>query len=267
MDLQAVNRGFSRKAGLYDAYCARHPAIQWARGQVRGQVMRLAAPGARILELNAGTGEDAAFLAEHGYAVHATDLAGGMVAEIARKAASPAVAGRLTFQPASFLELDQVAGGPYDLALSNFGGLNCVPGDGLRAAAGGLQAVLRPGGWVVLVVMPPICPWEWAQALRGRWAVAGRRLGRRTLAHVEGARFPVHYFTPAEVARALGVRFNLVHVQSLALFSPPAFMDGFPRRFPRLYRWLAALDERLGRWPPFNAWGDFFILTAHYLRP
>jgi SAM-dependent methyltransferase len=266
MDLQAVNRGFSRKAGQYDAYGAGHPAIRWARGQVRGQVMRVAAPGARILELNAGTGEDAACLAERGYHVHATDLADGMVAEIARKAASPAAAGRLTVQQISFLELDRLAEGPYDLVLSNFGGLNCVPAEGLRAAAGGLPRVLRPGGGVVWVVMPPVCPWEIAQALRGRWEVAGRRLRGRSVAQVEGARFPAYYFAPAQVARALGVDFELVHVQSLALFSPPAFMDGFPRRFPRLYRWLAGLDERLGHWPPFNAWGDFFILTARY-RP
>ncbi|MBL8058099.1 MAG: hypothetical protein JNK29_15445, partial [Anaerolineales bacterium] len=126
---------------------------------------------------------------------------------------------------------------------------------------------LRPGGWVVWVVMPPVCPWEWAQALRGRWGVAGRRLRGRTVAHVEGAHFATYYYTPAAVARALGPAFRPVRRQSLALFSPPAFLDGFPRRFPRLYRWLAGLDERLGVWPILNAGGDFFILTAQFQRP
>ncbi len=262
LDLAAVAAGFSRKALVYDAYGAGHPAIQWTRAQVRAAVLAHTSPGARVLELNAGTGEDAAFYASHGRHVHATDLAEGMVAECARKAAAHPGPGRLTAQRLSFLNLAAAPAGPYDLVLSNFGGLNCIPD--LRPVAAQLPAVLRPGGWVVWVVMPPLCPWELAQALRGRLGVALRRVRGRTLAHVAGAHFVTYYHPPAAVRRALGPRFQLVDQHSLSLFSPPAFMDGFPRRHPRLFHALTAVDARLTRWPVLRTLGDFVLFAARY---
>jgi hypothetical protein len=64
------------------------------------------------------------------------------------------------------------------------------------------------------------------------------------------------------VRRALGPGWQAVALRSLCLFSPPSFMENFPRRFPRLYHRLTALDERLGSWPLLNQLGDFFIYTA-----
>src|SRR5262249_8993268 len=55
IDFDSINRGFSAKALVYDDYGADHPVILWARGQVRGQLMALVSPGAKILELAAGT--------------------------------------------------------------------------------------------------------------------------------------------------------------------------------------------------------------------
>lgn len=268
LDLDPVNAGFSRKALVYDRYGAEHPAIRWTRSQVYARVLAVAEPGARILELNAGTGADAAFLAERGFRVHATDLADGMVAAIRRKIEERRLQARLTAQQCSFTALEAVEGGPYEVVFSNFGGLNCAPATDVAQAVSRLPRLLRPGAHVVAVVMPPICPWELLQALRGRFSVAFRRLrrGRAVLAHVEGARFMTYYYTPADVRRFFGRDFVTVHLQSLSLFSPPAFMDGFPRRFPRLFRWLTRLDGQLTPHPPFNALGDFFILTLRY-RP
>lgn len=263
IDLDAINTGFSRKALVYDTYGAEHPAIQWTRRQVRARVLSLVPPGAHVLELNAGTGDDAAYLAEHGLHVHATEVADGMLAEIERKIETRGLHARLTAQRCSFLKLERISGGSYDLVLSNFGGLNCVPD--VRPVAEQMPGVLKPGGYVVWVIMPPLCPWELAQAARGRFRVAFRRLRRATLAHVEGARFMTYYFWPSQIVSALGSDFQLMSLQSLSLLSPPAFMDGFPRRFPRLFRLLTALDARVTRWPGLNSLGDFFVLTARYL--
>jgi methylase of polypeptide subunit release factors len=78
-----------------------------------------------ILELNAGTGSDAAYFADKGFLVHATDVADGMVNAIKEKAAR--LPERLTVQQLSFTELESVEGAPFDLVFSNFGGLNCIP--------------------------------------------------------------------------------------------------------------------------------------------
>jgi hypothetical protein len=122
--------------------------------------------------------------------------------------------------------------------------------------------VLRPGGFVVWVIMPRVCPWELAQSLRGRFGVALRRVRGATRANVEGARVATFYFSPAQVVRALGPAFTLIGLQSLSLFSPPAFMDRFPHRFPRLFRALTQIDARVTRWPVLNSLGDFVMVTA-----
>jgi ubiquinone/menaquinone biosynthesis C-methylase UbiE len=264
VDFDSIDRGFSAKALVYDDYGADHPVILWARAQVRQHVMSLVPPGACVLELAAGTGADAAFLAERGYRVHATDLAEGMVAETRRKIAARGLGDRMTAQRVSFTELERVTGGPYDLVFSNFGGLNCIPD--LTAMTRGLPRVLKPGGFVTLVIMPPVCLWEMGQALRGDFTTAFRRLHRGgVMARVASAHFKTYYFRPGQVLRALGPGYRRVAVRGLSVFSPPPYLEKFARRHEAVFRRLTALDERLGRWPVVNAMGDFFIVTVQYL--
>jgi ubiquinone/menaquinone biosynthesis C-methylase UbiE len=261
VDFDAINRGFSAKALVYDDYGADHPVILWARAQVRTHLMSLVPPGARVLELAAGTGSDAAFLAERGYHVHATDLAEGMVAETRRKIAARGLGDRLTAQQLSFTELERAEGGPYDLVFSNFGGLNCLPD--LTAMTRGLPHVLRSGGFVTVVIMPPLCPWELAQALRGNFKTAFRRLHPGgVMARVASAHFMTYYFRPGQVLRAFGPGYRRVTLRGLSTFSPPSYLERFSRAHPALFRRLAALDERFASLPLLNAMGDFFILTV-----
>lgn len=263
LDLKAVDLGFSRKAEVYDAYCEQHPVIRWSRGIVRQEVIRRLGRDGSILELNAGTGADAAYFVERGYRVHATDVADGMVSAIQRKINLSKNAERFTLQQVSFTALDEVTGGPYDLIFSNFGGLNCTPD--LEAVTRFLPRLLRPAGYLVWVVMPPICPWELAQILRGRFRVATRRLKPGgVMANVEGAAVMTWYHSPQKLMKALTPKFRLVHRQSLSLFCPPSYMDRFPHRFPRITQFLLNLDERIGCRDPFNNWGDFISYTFQY---
>ena len=265
VDFEAIDRGFSAKALVYDDYGADHPVILWARAQVREHLMSLVPPGASVLELAAGTGADAVFLAERAYRVHATDLAEGMVAQCRRKITARGLGDRMTAQRLSFTELERVEGGPYDLVFSNFGGLNCVPD--LTEMTRGLPHVLKPGGFVSLVIMPPVCPWELLQALRGDLGTAFRRLHRGgVMARVASAHFKTYYFRPGQVERALGPGYRRIAVRALSLFSPPPYLEKFARGHPRLFRRLARLDERLAGLPLLNAMGDFFIVTAQSRR-
>jgi ubiquinone/menaquinone biosynthesis C-methylase UbiE len=265
IDFDSINRGFSAKALVYDDYGADHPVILWARAQVREHLMTLVPPGSHLLELAAGTGADAVFLAERGYRVHATDLADGMVAETRRKIEARGLADRLTAQQASFTELERVTGGPYDLVFSNFGGLNCLPD--LTEMTRGLPRVLKPGGFVTLVIMPPVCPWELAQALRGDFKTAIRRLRPGgVMARVASASFMTYYYRPRQVLRALGPGYRRVALRGLSVFSPPSYLENFSRRHPDVFRCLTALDERCGGWPLLNGLGDFFILTVRSTR-
>ena len=216
-----------------------------------------------ILELNAGTGADAAYFVQHGYRVHATDIASGMLSAIRNKIRMSNYAGRFTAQQLSFTELGQVSGSPYDLIFSNFGGLNCIPDLGIVTRYVG--QLLKPGGHLVWVIMPPICPWELAQSLRGKMRVATRRLNRSgVLANVEGARLMTWYHAPKRVVAAFPPEIQLVKKQALSLFCPPSYMDKFPHRFPRLTSFLLQLDEKFGSRAPFYNWGDFVAYTFRY---
>jgi ubiquinone/menaquinone biosynthesis C-methylase UbiE len=260
--LAIVADAFSRTAARYDAFAEDHPHLTRMREKVYAHVARVVPPGARILELNAGTGTDAVALARRGFRVHATDIAPGMLERLGRKVAGldPDLAARVTAQECSFLALEHVTGGPYDAVFSDLGGLNCT-GD-LGPVVAGVRGVLRPGGTVVWVVMPPVCLWELALVFTGQVGLALRRLRRGgTRAHLEGRRFQVHYFTPAKVARAFGPQFEVVAVEGLSVITPTAESKGLARRHRTIYRALCWLDDRLAGRAPFSGWGDFFIIS------
>jgi len=260
-ELAVVADAFSRTAARYDAFAEDHPHLTRMRDKVYAHVLRVVPLGSSILELNAGTGTDAVELARRGYRVHATDIAPGMLERLRNKAAGIDADARPTAQECSFLHLDQVTGGPYDAVFSDLGGLNCT--DDLRPVVAGLEHLLRPGGVVVWVVMPPVCLWELAMAFTGRFGLAFRRLSRGgTRAHLEGRRFPVHYFTPGRVARAFGPGYEVLAIEGLSVMTPTAESRNLARHHRTTYGALSWLDDRLAHRAPFSGWGDFFIISV-----
>jgi SAM-dependent methyltransferase len=186
-----------------------------------------------------------------------------MLEAIAAKAADTRLEGRLTCEALSFDRLYETQGGPYDLVFSNLGGLNCT--DDLLAVTRGLHDVLKPGGRAVFVVMPPLCPWEVAQALRGHLGTARRRFSKHgTTANVGGEPVRTWYHSPGKLARALGTEFQVESLRSFCLFAPPSFFGSFVRRHARVVRALMRLDDALGGLWPFNRCGDFYALVATY---
>jgi SAM-dependent methyltransferase len=133
-------------------------------------------PGAHVLELNCGTGEDAVYLARRGVHVLATDISSAMLAAARAKVERAGLHELVQVEQLDITRLAEHAAGPrhFDGALSNFGGLNCVAD--LAAAARGLAAHLRPGAPALLCVMGPLVPWEWAWYL---WRRQPRKAFRR----------------------------------------------------------------------------------------
>lgn len=261
--IPVIAEAFSLTAEKYDRFAEDHPNLTRMREKVYSHVLRHVRPGGTILELNAGSGTDAVRLAQAGFRVHATDIAPGMLSRLREKVERLHLGDRITVQECSFTALDQIRGGPFDAVFSDLGGLNCAAD--LRPVALAVAGLLRPGGTVIWVVMPPICPWELAALFVGRPRFAFRRLRRGgTTAHLEGRTFKVHYFTPRQVARAFGPRFSPLALEGLSVFAPPAESKNLAKRAPRAYAALCWLDDRLARRAPFSAWGDFFIQALRY---
>lgn len=258
-----VAEAFSRTAEKYDAFALDHPHLTRLRNKVYAHVERFFPHGVRVLELNAGTGIDAVALAQRGYHVHATDIAPGMLQRLQGKVAQLGLDDRVTAQQCSFTDLAQVQGAPFDAVFSDLGGLNCVAD--LAPIVADLPRVLRPGGIVTWVLMPPVCLWEMAELFRSNFRLAFRRFAPNgTRSHLEGLHFNVYYFTPHQALAYFGADYELLALEGLSVITPTAESKNLALRFPALYRTLSWFDDRLStRWP-WRGWGDFYILTLRY---
>ena len=261
--LDTIAEAFSRTAEKYDSFAEDHPHLTRMRNKVYSHVRRYVPQGARILELNAGTGTDAVQLAQRGYFVHATDIAPGMLGRLPEKVEKSGLRGRVTMEARSFLALENMQSAPFEAVFSNLGGLNCVPD--LTPVIAQLPEVLKPAGTVTWVVMPHICLWEMAEIFRGNFSLAFRRLARgRVRANLEGLSFDVFYFSPRQVIQWFGHDFELLALEGLSVVTPTAESKNFAKWHPHLYRALSWLDDRVSPHWPWYGWGDFYILTMRY---
>ena len=258
-----VSRAFDKQAVQFDKNQLENPILQIMRQHVWSESLRFIKPGNRILELNAGTGLDAVFFAQHGCKVLATDIAEGMLHQIKKKVEENNLQNEIQVQQLSFHELNKIQSQKFDYIFSNFGGLNCT--DDLQSVFAQFSSLLKPNGYVTMVMVSPVCPWELTYFFRGKWKMAFRRIKKKhVIAHLGGEYFSVEYYSPSEVIKAFPARFTKVNLTGLASLLPPPYMENFPKKLPRLFHFLQRVDNTMRKIPPFTWWGDYFILTMRY---
>src|SRR5689334_6743584 len=186
---------------------------------------RLFPPGAHVLELGCGTGEDAVWNARRGVHVTATDASPAMLAQTRQKVAAAGVEALVEVQP---LDFSQAAAwnlpvGTFDGVYSNYGALNCIAFTEWPALARALIQAVKPGGHVGLCVIGRLCPWEMAwHGLHLHFKTAFRRLPGHAIAHLDGRYFPVYYPTPGQIARAFGSEWQRQRLMAVGVFLPPS---------------------------------------------
>jgi ubiquinone/menaquinone biosynthesis C-methylase UbiE len=254
---------FNRQSIVFDDIYAHDSIIKYKRDRVRQHVARhLPASDAYILELNAGTGEDAVYFAQKGHRVHATDVSSGMLSVLREKIDSRKLNVSVTYELCAYTQLHNlVSKGPYDFIFSNFAGLNCT--DQLDTVLRSLPSLLKKGGLITLVILPKFCLWEFLLLFKGKFKTAFRRFSgsRGTMAHVEGTYFACHYYNPLFVIKHLGDDFEVLSIEGLCTFVPPSYIKSFAEKYPGLYRVLCSMEKKFRSYKPWRSIGDYYIIS------
>lgn len=253
---------FSRQAPLFDQLYSSDAIIRYKRQRVRAHTENFLPLHSHILELNAGTGEDAIYFAQQGHHVHATDISAAMQDILRGKVAEKKLQPSVTQEICSFTELEQLQQqGPYDHIFSNFAGLNCT--SQLDKVLASFTPLVKPGGTVTLVVLPKFCLWEFLLLFRGHFKTAFRRFAGKkgAQAHIEGAHFRCWYYNPSFIRKKLKANFDVVALEGLCTIVPPSYIENFAVKHPRLYRSLVKKEDRWKSSWPWRVIGDYYIIT------
>jgi SAM-dependent methyltransferase len=215
----------------YDAIAPEYDAAvapsAWVRERLWERLDLLFPPGARVLDVTAGTGLDVLHLTARGVAVTACDLSPGMLARLALKAPSiPVVVADFNHLGEAGLE------GPFDGLISTFAGLNTAAD--LAGLARAAARLVRPGGVLFLHVLNPF-----------------RR--KKTLAvRIAGVEVPHRLWTPRELARCFAADFAFARLGGQGILRP---VDD-----PRPIRGRDALERVLSALPVARTRGTFYAL-------
>jgi ubiquinone/menaquinone biosynthesis C-methylase UbiE len=259
---QAAEKAFTKQSIHFDDIYSPNLIIQYKRQRVRDHVIQYLPANSTILELNAGTGEDAVWFAQKGHHVHATDISQGMQERLVEKINKQNLGSRVTHELCSFTHLQNLENkGPYDLVFSNFAGLNCT-GD-LDLVLRSIPSLLKPGGIATLVILPKLCLWESLMFLKGDFKTASRRFFSRkgATAHIEGEYFTCWYYDPSYVIKHTKNDFELLSIEGLCTIVPPSYLENFPKKRPMLFNWLKQKESKWKTKWPWRSIGDYYIIS------
>ncbi|HMQ75883.1 MAG TPA: class I SAM-dependent methyltransferase [Flavobacteriales bacterium] len=255
---------FDIAAASYDADFTDSAIGRAQRGQVwRALDPLLQPPPMQVLELNCGTGADAMHIASAGHNVLATDRSEAMLSVARAKARHDGLGDRVRTAALDLQGPQLPPGeGPFDLVLSDLGGLNCIDAVGLAAVGRFVASVLRPGGRFVAVLMADRCLMETVyHLLRARPVEAFRRwTGGPLDVPVGGRSVPTWYHRPSVLKHAFGPRFIQEDLRPIGLFVPPGYLEPRLRDRPRLLHWLDRSDRLVARAPWTARLGDHYLI-------
>jgi ubiquinone/menaquinone biosynthesis C-methylase UbiE len=252
---------FNSIAERYNYTDSSNVILTWMRSIVHEIYLKYIPKNSFILELNAGTGIDAVFLAQHGYKIYAADISDKMISVLNNNAREFINNGLIKSDIKSFDEISEITECNFDAVISNFGGLNCI--NNFAKLSNDLSNKLKPDGLFIAVVMNKIIPWEIIYFMaKLNIKQAFRRFNKNGIFVPLNNQYSVltYYFTPAEFYNFFKNNFKKVKLYSLALKTPPPYLAGFFIKFKTLLKIFMKIDNLIKSFPPFNYFGDHFIL-------
>jgi len=219
-----------------------------------------------ILEVNCGTGVDAAWFLKNNHSVTVTDIAEEMVAAARQRCAAVNSKGEATFKVLSAAKINtHLEPNSCDLIFSNFGGLNCLDPEELKSFMQQAETILRPGGSLVAVVMPRFCVWETLYFLaKFQWGKAFRRMSKKpTAVDLEGEELLIWYYN-STFFKKCAVATKFVHQQAIGFYLPPSYLEPrFVKKKEKLEKWFAK-DAALQNRPRFANKSDHCLV--HFVK-
>lgn len=259
---QKAAGAFSAQSAIFDDIYSSNTIVNYKRRRVRAHVLQYLKPNSHILELNAGTGEDATFFAALGHRVHATDIAEGMQQKLREKAEHFGLSKLVSTEVCSFTQLNKLKNrGPYNYIFSNFAGLNCT-GE-LHKVLNSLPALLNTNGVATLVILPRFCLWEALLIFKGMFNTATRRWFSKNgaRARVEGTYFTCCYYDPSYIVDRVKQSMDILAIEGLCTIVPPSYIEYFAERHPRAYSVLKKWENKLRFSWPWRCIGDYYIIS------
>jgi SAM-dependent methyltransferase len=259
-DLPAAARAFDAAATCFDSRFGGWRSVAAQRRAVRRLLMRTLPPNASVLELGGGTGEDAVWMAQHGFEVLLTDASPAMIEKASPKLAPHGARAQVAAAedlPCFAFAYLMGGGKPFDAAFSNFAPLNCV--EDLAPVARGLAALVRPGGHALLVLFGCHAPGEMiTEVLRGRPRQALRRLASGPMAaRIGDKKFTVIYHRSRALKSVMAPWFRLQRRIGIGVFVPPSAAEPWISGHPCLLSMLEVLDRLVER--PLAGFGDHIL--------
>jgi ubiquinone/menaquinone biosynthesis C-methylase UbiE len=206
-------------------------------------------PGMQLLEINCGTGADAYWMAQQGHSVIATDGSPAMIGKQKKKTAVLNGADQPVFQTSAFDALQTTfQNQQFDAIVSNFAGLNCVSPAEMKKLSTDLQALIRPGGYLAVVLFGKYCLWDSLyHLLKGQPRQAFRRWTNKEVRVqlLPGVQQPVFYYSVKAFERLL-LPLQLIEKKPVGVCIPPSWLDVYMQQHPRLFHLLVQWEERLG---------------------
>jgi ubiquinone/menaquinone biosynthesis C-methylase UbiE len=256
--LENISTGFSSVYEEYESLSRDNLVDIARRNTIRKHVNDYLRPNLSILEINAGSGIDALYFAKNRHPVLATDIAEDSKKHIENKIRHSGLS-NLRFQKCSFTSLENIGNEKFDHIFSNYGGLNCT--DDLQNVFSNFENLLHPGGYVSLVIMPKIYPWEMLTLFKGNKNALRRFRKAGVLANVGNAKILTFYHSPKKVKTAMGENFAHVKTRNIGTFYPSAHFASL-HRYPALISKLIKLDDFINDSVLMpKGCGDYFIIT------
>lgn len=261
--LSHTKQSFDNIARNYDERDNQNAILQWMRRVVHKVYIQNLPQNGKVLELNAGTGIDAMFLAGMGMTVFATDISPAMIKVLMSNAEAQIAKGLIKTEALSFDEIGNINETGFDAVVSNFGGLNCI--NDFSRLSGDLAQKLRPNGKFIAVVMNKFCSWEILYySLRFDFKNAFRRFNKNgVMADLNGNKVLTYYFSPKQFTNYFAKDFTAEKIYTLGYNTPPPYLIGIYNRLKPLVKLFMKIDEVIKGVFPFNRFGDHFIVILN----